>query len=162
MPNAFGPDGLVAYVGLDEFDVPTVGVRRVPEGVRLIGDALAGGQVGSGASSWERLDCCRDQGDAAIDGEINLGRTLLEPTRIVVADDRHREDAPGLPQRVGGSPGPPLRSLQNAAKVPPRHGVEGHVVRSRRPPLDLFGQHDGRQLAALAVSLLRSLVMGDR
>ena len=34
MPNAFGPDGLVAYVGLDEFDVPTVVVRRVPEGIR--------------------------------------------------------------------------------------------------------------------------------
>ena len=34
MPNAFGPDGLVAYVGLDEFDVPTVVVRRVPDGIR--------------------------------------------------------------------------------------------------------------------------------
>ena len=34
MPNAFGPDGLVAYVGLDEFDVPTVVVKRVPEGIR--------------------------------------------------------------------------------------------------------------------------------
>ena len=27
---------------------------------------------------------------------------LLAPTRTVVADDRHREDAPGLPDRVGG------------------------------------------------------------
>lgn len=34
LPNAFGPDGLVAYVGLDDFDVPTVVVRRVPEGIR--------------------------------------------------------------------------------------------------------------------------------
>ena len=34
MPNALGPDGLVAYVTLDEFDVPTVVVRRVPEGIR--------------------------------------------------------------------------------------------------------------------------------
>ena len=34
MPNAFGPDGLVAYVGLDAFDVPTVVVRRLPEGIR--------------------------------------------------------------------------------------------------------------------------------
>ena len=34
MPNAFGPDGLVAYVGLDEFDVPTVVVRRLSRAVR--------------------------------------------------------------------------------------------------------------------------------
>ena len=34
MPNAFGPDGLVAYVRLDEFDVPTVVVRRLPRAVR--------------------------------------------------------------------------------------------------------------------------------
>ena len=34
LPNAFGPNGLVAYVGLDDFDVPTVVVRRVPEGIR--------------------------------------------------------------------------------------------------------------------------------
>ena len=34
MPNAFGPDGLVAYIGLDAFDVPTVVVKRVPEGIR--------------------------------------------------------------------------------------------------------------------------------
>ena len=34
LPNAFGPDGLVAYVTLDDFDVPTVVVRRVPEGIR--------------------------------------------------------------------------------------------------------------------------------
>ncbi len=34
MPNAFGPGGLVAYVTLDDFDVPIVVVRRVPEGIR--------------------------------------------------------------------------------------------------------------------------------
>ena len=34
MPNAFGPGGLVAFVTLDDFDVPTVVVRRVPEGIR--------------------------------------------------------------------------------------------------------------------------------
>ena len=34
MPAAFGPAGLVAYVHLDEFDVPTVIVRRVPEAMR--------------------------------------------------------------------------------------------------------------------------------
>ncbi|MXX33782.1 MAG: hypothetical protein F4107_05815 [Gemmatimonadetes bacterium] len=34
LPNAFGPNGLVAYVTLDEYDVPTVAVRRVPEGIR--------------------------------------------------------------------------------------------------------------------------------
>ncbi|WP_419948984.1 hypothetical protein [Candidatus Palauibacter sp.] len=34
MPAAFGPGGLVAYVELDEFDVPTVVVRRVPEEIR--------------------------------------------------------------------------------------------------------------------------------
>ena len=30
MPDAFGPDGLTAYVEMDEFDVPTVVVRRLP------------------------------------------------------------------------------------------------------------------------------------
>ena len=34
MPNAFGPDGLVAYVALDALDVPTVVVRRLPQGIR--------------------------------------------------------------------------------------------------------------------------------
>ena len=34
MPAAFGPGGLVAYVDLDEFDVPSVAVRRVPEDIR--------------------------------------------------------------------------------------------------------------------------------
>ena len=34
MPAAFGPDGLVAYWELDELDVPTLVLRRLPEGVR--------------------------------------------------------------------------------------------------------------------------------
>ncbi len=34
LPNAFGPDGLAAYVQLDELGVPTVVVRRVPDGIR--------------------------------------------------------------------------------------------------------------------------------
>ena len=34
MPAAFGPDGLAAYVERDEFDVPTIVVRRLPAEVR--------------------------------------------------------------------------------------------------------------------------------
>ena len=34
MPDAFGPDGLAAWVVLDELDVPTIIVRRMPPGVR--------------------------------------------------------------------------------------------------------------------------------
>ncbi len=34
MPNAFGPDGLVAFIELDEFEVPSVVVRRLPVEVR--------------------------------------------------------------------------------------------------------------------------------
>ena len=34
MPVAFGPDGLVAFVEIDEFDVPTVIVKRLPDEVR--------------------------------------------------------------------------------------------------------------------------------
>ena len=34
MPNAFGPDGLVAFVELDELDIPTIVVRRLPPEVR--------------------------------------------------------------------------------------------------------------------------------
>ena len=34
MPDAFGPDGLVAFVERDELDVQTVVVRRLPPGVR--------------------------------------------------------------------------------------------------------------------------------
>ncbi len=34
MPDAFGPDGLAAWVELDELDVPTIVVGRLPVGVR--------------------------------------------------------------------------------------------------------------------------------
>lgn len=34
IPDAFGPDGLVAYIERDELDVPTVVVRRLPAAVR--------------------------------------------------------------------------------------------------------------------------------
>lgn len=34
MPDAFGPDGLVAFIELDELDVATVVVRRLPASVR--------------------------------------------------------------------------------------------------------------------------------
>ena len=34
MPDAFGPDGLAAWVELDELDVPTITVGRLPPGVR--------------------------------------------------------------------------------------------------------------------------------
>ena len=34
MPGAFGPGGLVAFVETDEFDVPTIVVKRLPEAVR--------------------------------------------------------------------------------------------------------------------------------
>ena len=34
MPNAFGPDGRVAFIELDEFDVPSIVVRTVPADVR--------------------------------------------------------------------------------------------------------------------------------
>ncbi|MDE2980350.1 MAG: hypothetical protein OXU74_04065 [Gemmatimonadota bacterium] len=34
MPNAFGPDGRVAFIELDEFDVPTIVVRMLPAAVR--------------------------------------------------------------------------------------------------------------------------------
>ena len=34
MPRAFGPGGLVAFVETDEFDVPTIIVKRLPEAVR--------------------------------------------------------------------------------------------------------------------------------
>ena len=30
MPSSFGPDGLAAYIEMDEFDVPSVVVRRLP------------------------------------------------------------------------------------------------------------------------------------
>ena len=34
LPDAFGPDGLVAFVETDDLDVPYVVVKRLPEGVR--------------------------------------------------------------------------------------------------------------------------------
>ena len=34
MPDAFGPDGMAAFVELDEFDVATVVVRRLPHAIR--------------------------------------------------------------------------------------------------------------------------------
>ena len=34
MPAAFGPDGLAAFIELDEFDVATVVVRRLPAALR--------------------------------------------------------------------------------------------------------------------------------
>ena len=34
MPDAFGPDGLVAFIGADEFDVPVITVWRLPPAIR--------------------------------------------------------------------------------------------------------------------------------
>ena len=34
MPDAFGPDGLAVFVDTDEFDVPVIMVRRLPEQIR--------------------------------------------------------------------------------------------------------------------------------
>ena len=34
MPDAFGPDGLAAFIELDEFDLARVVVRRLPATVR--------------------------------------------------------------------------------------------------------------------------------
>ena len=34
MPATFGPDGLVAFWEMDEMDVPTIVVKRLPEEVR--------------------------------------------------------------------------------------------------------------------------------
>ncbi len=34
MPDAFGPDGLAAFIELDELDVASVVVRRLPAEVR--------------------------------------------------------------------------------------------------------------------------------
>ncbi len=34
MPDAFGPNGLAAFIELDELDVPSVVVRRLPAEVR--------------------------------------------------------------------------------------------------------------------------------
>ena len=34
MPDAFGPNGLAAFIEVDEFDVASVVVRRLPAAVR--------------------------------------------------------------------------------------------------------------------------------
>ncbi len=34
MPDAFGPDGLAAFIETDEFDVPVITVRRLPQQIR--------------------------------------------------------------------------------------------------------------------------------
>jgi hypothetical protein len=34
IPAAFGPDGLVAYIERDEFDVPSIRVMRLPQEIR--------------------------------------------------------------------------------------------------------------------------------
>ena len=34
MPDAFGPDGLVAFLDTDAFDVPVITVRRLPPEIR--------------------------------------------------------------------------------------------------------------------------------
>ena len=34
MPDAFGPDGLAAFIETDEFDVPVITVRRLPHQIR--------------------------------------------------------------------------------------------------------------------------------
>lgn len=34
LPGAFGPDGLVAFVETDEYDVATIVVKRLPEAIR--------------------------------------------------------------------------------------------------------------------------------
>ena len=34
MPDAFGPDGLVTFIETDEFDVPVITVRRLPQQIR--------------------------------------------------------------------------------------------------------------------------------
>ena len=34
MPDAFGPDGLAAFIEFDEFEVASVAVRRLPTEVR--------------------------------------------------------------------------------------------------------------------------------
>jgi hypothetical protein len=43
VPDAFGPGGLVAFVETDEFDVPTIILKRLPETVRLESGTTASG-----------------------------------------------------------------------------------------------------------------------
>jgi len=49
MPDAFGPGGLVAFVETDEFDVPTIILKRLPATIPLeLGSPAPGGADGSG------------------------------------------------------------------------------------------------------------------
>ena len=48
MPDAFGPGGLVAFVETDEFDVPTVALKRLPEAVHLEMGSSAPGAADGG------------------------------------------------------------------------------------------------------------------
>ena len=49
MPDAFGPGGLVAFVETDEFDVPTIILKRLPPTIPLeLGSPASGGAEGSG------------------------------------------------------------------------------------------------------------------
>ncbi len=48
MPAAFGPGGLVAFVETDEFDVPTIILKRLPATVRLESGSPTGGAEGGG------------------------------------------------------------------------------------------------------------------
>ena len=48
MPDAFGPGGLVAFVETDEFDVPTIILKRLPATVRLESGSPAPGAGGGG------------------------------------------------------------------------------------------------------------------
>ena len=49
MPDAFGPGGLVAFIEMDEFDVPTVILKRLPETIPLeLGTPAPGAARGDG------------------------------------------------------------------------------------------------------------------
>ncbi|WP_420441360.1 hypothetical protein [Candidatus Palauibacter sp.] len=48
MPDAFGPGGLAAFVEMDEFDVPTIILKRLPEAIRLAAGSPAAGAAGGG------------------------------------------------------------------------------------------------------------------
>ena len=51
MPDAFGPDGLVAFIERDELGAPALVVRRLPTGVRWIRSAPGPNRAGAGAVS---------------------------------------------------------------------------------------------------------------
>lgn len=48
MPDAFGPGGLAAFVEMDEFDVPAIILKRLPEAIRLAAGSPAPGAAGGG------------------------------------------------------------------------------------------------------------------